>query len=390
MLKRTLEMFISLVRTSRLTQMTVGFIIVALVTLSVYYAKSETITVKIDGKAVKVTTIEKSVGGALSHSGLKIYPEDLVNPSRENAVTPGLEVQITRSLPVHLTVDGQSIEARTPEQTVGKALNDLSQRYGLHIKDEDEVNVQRSEPLVADMKLAVRRSIPVHIRADGKEWDTEMAPRTVADALKKLAISLGEKDKVSLALDHLLQPYDVLKVIRVTERVETVNSEIPYQTVAQAADFPVGLPDRTVSRGGNGLQEQTVKLTLEDGKEVEREVLNQRVVRPPVNQVVSRGAQTSISRGGRVINFKRAYLMRATAYSEPGGTTATGEPVQWGIVAVDPRVIPLGSKVYVDNYGPATALDTGGAIRGNRVDLYMDSPDAASAWGVRSVVVYLQ
>jgi 3D (Asp-Asp-Asp) domain-containing protein len=81
--------------------------------------------------------------------------------------------------------------------------------------------------------------------------------------------------------------------------------------------------------------------------------------------------------------------MRASAYSG-GGSTATGHEVRWGVVAVDPKVIPLGSQLYVDGYGEAVALDTGGAIKGNRVDLYMNTEEAAQSWGVRSVIVYVK
>jgi 3D (Asp-Asp-Asp) domain-containing protein len=192
------------------------------------------------------------------------------------------------------------------------------------------------------------------------------------------------------ALNHILAANDQVKVVRVAEQVETIKDEIPFQTVIQPGDYPVGLPDKVVSRGSNGIQEQTVRLTLEDGKEVDREILGQRVVTAPTTQLVSRGEQTSVSRGGKTFNFRRAYVMRATAYCIPGGTTRTGAPVQWGVVAVDPGVIPLGSSVYVDGYGSARALDTGGAIQGNRIDLYMDSEGAAASWGVRSVLVYVQ
>jgi 3D (Asp-Asp-Asp) domain-containing protein len=188
----------------------------------------------------------------------------------------------------------------------------------------------------------------------------------------------------------MLAPNEQVQVVRVTERVETMKSEIPYQIVTQPADFPVGLPDRVVSRGSSGLQEQTVRLTYEDGKEVNREILGQRVVTAPTSQVISRGAQTSISRGGETINFKRAYVMKATAYCIPGGITKTGASVRWGIIAVDPRVISLGENVYVEGYGNARALDTGGAIIGNRIDLYMNSKEAASAWGVRNVMLYVK
>ena len=381
---------LSLVRTSRIAQMVVAVLVSLLIAIGTLSYNAKTIDAHIDGKTVQITTIFGTVGQALAHSNLETYPEDIVTPSRDTKITKGLTIEISRSVPVHLSVDEQNFVTRTSAKTVGEALADLSKRFGLQIKDVDEVNVPRNTVITDQMEIKVRRTIPILVSADGKSENTYIAPRTVADALKKLGIVLGVMDKVSLPLDHMLAANEQVHVVRVAERIETVKSEVPFQIVTQPGDYPVGLPDKIVSRGSNGLQEQTVKLTLEDGKEVDREVLGQRVVVTPSNQVVSRGAQTSISRGGSVINFKRAYVMTATAYCEPGGTTATGADVRWGIIAVDPSVISLGKNVYVDGYGEARALDTGGAIRGNKIDLYMNSQEAAAAWGVRKVMVYVK
>lgn len=80
-----------------------------------------------------------------------------------------------------------------------------------------------------------------------------------------------------------------------------------------------------------------------------------------------------------------SFSVTATSYCL-GGTTATGMPVGRGIIAVDPRVIPLGSQVYVSGYGNAIAADTGGAIRGNKIDVWLPCGEAI-AWGVRTVSV---
>ncbi|MGI6120196.1 MAG: ubiquitin-like domain-containing protein [Desulfosporosinus sp.] len=381
---------LSLVRRSRIAKIAIFVCAVFLIAGVLLCCNAKTIEAQIDGQTVRVTTLYGTVGQALAHSDLELYPEDIVNPSRDTLVTRGLKVEVIRSKPVHLLVDNQSFKTRTAAKTVGEALNDLSKRYGLQLKDVDEVNISRMEAVTDQMEIKLRRSIPISIRVDGKDIDTYLAPRTVADALTKLGIVLGAKDKVSQSLDRMLEPNDKVQVVRVTEKIDTIKSEIPFQIVSQPANYPVGLPDKIVSRGSNGLQEQTIKLTLEDGKEVNREILSQRVLTAPINQVVSRGVQTSISRGRKTINFKRAYIMRATAYCIPGGITKTGTSVRSGIVAVDPSVIPLGKKVYVEGYGQALALDTGGAIKGNRIDLYMDSREAALSYGVRNVIVYVQ
>lgn len=381
---------LTLVRTSRIAQMVVAVCVIFIIATTIFVYNAKTVDAHIDGKTVHITTISGTVGQALAHSNLEYYPEDIVNPSRETKVTRGLMIEVTRSKPVHLSVDEQTFTTRTSSKTVGEALVDLSERYGLQIKDVDEVNISRTEAVTNQMEIKVRRAIPIFVRADGKDIDTYIAPRTVADALTKLGVVLGMKDKVSQPLDHMLVPNDQVQVVRVEERLDTVKSEIPFQSVTQEANYPVGLPDKVVSRGSNGVQEQTIKLTLEDGKEVDREILDQRVLTPPTDQVVSRGVQTSVSRGGETIQFKRAYVMRATAYCIPGGTTKTGASVRWGIVAVDPSVISLGENVYVEGYGKARALDTGGAIKGNRIDLYMNSTEAALSYGVRNVMVYVQ
>lgn len=389
MIEKTRAKLLFLVRSSRKAQISVALLTVVLVVASVLLFKAQTIQVEVDGGKTRLTTIYSTVGGALKHSKLGIFPEDIVEPDPTTLVAKGLEIKITRSIPIKLTVDGQTFTVRTPIPTVGEAIQDLSNHLGLDLKETDEVNLDRKATIIADAEINVQRAVPIKVTVDGKELDPYLAPRTVEEVLKKLEIVLNEKDKVSLPLDQMIKAEDQIQVVRVTEKIENVKSEIPYQIVTQPAEFAVGLPDRVVKKGSNGEHEQVVRVTFEDGKETERQILQQQVLRAPENQVVSRGAQTTISRGGQTIQFKRAYLMSASAYSG-GGVTATGQNVHWGVIAVDPRLISLGTPLYVDGYGEAVALDTGGAIKGNRVDLYMNTEDAARSWGVHSVIVYVK
>lgn len=122
--------------------------------------------------------------------------------------------------------------------------------------------------------------------------------------------------------------------------------------------------------------------------------------RPPVGRGVADGTAAC---GGLVIPADgiRWRTMTATAYTAgrestgkaPGdagyGVTASGLPARPGVVAVDPSVIPLGTILWVQGYGLAVALDTGSAIRGDRIDVFLPDLDAALAWGVRSVLVAL-
>jgi 3D (Asp-Asp-Asp) domain-containing protein len=90
-----------------------------------------------------------------------------------------------------------------------------------------------------------------------------------------------------------------------------------------------------------------------------------------------------------VAEARRVLKMTATAYTHTGSPTATGVWPYVGGVAVDPDVIPLGSRLYVEGYGPARAVDTGGLIKGNRIDLFFDTEAECFAFGKREVDVYV-
>ena len=102
---------------------------------------------------------------------------------------------------------------------------------------------------------------------------------------------------------------------------------------------------------------------------------------------------TSGFSGGDSSQYASVMAMEATAYlptdGNGAGITATGIPATYGVVAVDPSVIPLGSRVYIPGYGEATAADTGGAIYGYRIDLCMESYSQAMDFGRRTVTVYV-
>ena len=92
-------------------------------------------------------------------------------------------------------------------------------------------------------------------------------------------------------------------------------------------------------------------------------------------------------------NYKEVYTMMSTAYAGDTitymGTTPVRDPDGISTIAVDPSIIPLGSKVYIPGYGLAIASDTGGLINGNRIDLFLNSEDECINWGVQTVSLYL-
>ncbi len=188
----------------------------------------------------------------------------------------------------------------------------------------------------------------------------------------------------------------------------TVEETVNFNTVKRLnADLAAG-ETVTVREGVTGTKKVTYKVNYENGKEISREAIAEIVTTAPIDKIVEYGNKTAeeelptVSTEKGVLKYKRVITCEATAYDlsaeENGGyagQTATGVPLDRGVIAVDPRVIPLGSRVYIEaldgswTYGYAVAADTGGAIKGNRVDLCYRTQYECVQFGRRQCRVYI-
>ncbi len=145
--------------------------------------------------------------------------------------------------------------------------------------------------------------------------------------------------------------------------------------------------------GHAGTVRKTYQIIYKNGKPVGKELIKEECS-VPRDQTYLMGRDGYPSSRGSYTRT-RVIDMVATAYTsapwENGGSsrTAMGIPPQYGVVAVDPRVIPLGTKLYVEGYGFAYACDTGSAIKGNRIDLLLDTNSECNEWGRRHVKVHV-
>lgn len=147
-------------------------------------------------------------------------------------------------------------------------------------------------------------------------------------------------------------------------------------------------------KGKDGCLTTTYRVTLINGKPVSKVAIKSQRVEPVADVVLIGRPTFTMSRSS--FARSKSLIMSATGYDTspqtlPGsnGRTATGMVARYGVVAVDPRVIPLGTYVYVEGYGFAIASDTGGAIKGNKIDLCFNSRRESLAWGRRRVTVHI-
>lgn len=284
--------------------------------------------------------------------------------------------------------------------TTAVRVNDILKQAGVELHEGDEVTPGVAGRLYGQVTITVTRAVPVLISIDGHTIEVRSTGPMVKHALATAGILLRPEDKVSPGMEAGLTPAMEVRITRVTAEVVTRQVRIAYR-VEKRPDPNMDRETTKVLRPGmEGLREQKVLVTYEDGKAVKEKVLSSKVLREPISKLLAVGTRNPVrtlltSRG--TYRYRDSYTMLATAY-EPGprscgkyadGYTAIGLKAKPGIVAVDPKVIPLKTRLYVEGYGPAIAGDVGSAIKGRRIDLLFETVEEAMRYGKRWVKVYI-
>lgn len=322
-------------------------------------------------------------------------------------------IHLTRK-EVLLFADGQSRAVYTYSHNVAGVLDEA----GIEVGKYDMLSHQPEERTYHGMEIEYKAAFPITVKADGSNQVLWAAEITAGQALQMLGITLGELDRTEPEADEKLYSGDVVAVVRVSKQLITQRSEVPFREIRRTNETLDRGESRVLQRGITGLREDTVEVTMENGEEINLHLVQSEIIRIKQDQVVEHGGNTLLSRAGRTFDFNKVIHVTATAYcpgtAESGcpideygrskctghfndGITATGVRATAGngqegnphIVAVDPRVIPLGSRLYIDGYGFAVAADVGGAIKGNRIDLLIADHRTAWKFGRKRLRVYL-
>jgi uncharacterized protein YabE (DUF348 family) len=294
------------------------------------------------------------------------------------------------SVPVTLHEDGLSISTSAAASTVGEALA----QKGIVLGQGDYVFPDQASPLTAGTNIFIYHANDVSLVVDGQTAETRTREATVAGLLSEAGITLGPEDRVEPPPDTPLTKDTTVRVVRVREGIDTVEESIPRETIYQddpnldQGDYVVLQP------GADGLIRRSYSVVYEDGQEATRELLDESEVQPEP-EIVARGTRpvNLVDTPAGSLRYRQSLRVYATWYNPASagrpsdspwyGIAATGVPVHRGIVAVDPNVIPLGSRMYVPGYGEAVAADTGWAVVGNIIDLGFadyEVPDWHSGW----------
>ena len=242
---------------------------------------------------------------------------------------------------------------------------------------------------------------------------------TVSDVLDQLNIELGKNDLLSADLDAEVESGDSIVINRVKITYKKKTKSIPYSSKRVADPTMARGTEAVTQKGVKGKTVYTYELKSIDGGKPTSTLVKTKTT-DPVTEVTSYGTHvsapslSSLSQSrdyitniddekntittvsGNTYTVKKTMTCSATAYTaRPGSGTATGRRAQVGVIAVDPRVIPYGTRMYIQTssgsvlYGIAVAGDCGGAVKGNIIDLYFNSYSECCSFGRRNCTVYI-
>jgi uncharacterized protein YabE (DUF348 family) len=350
------------------------------------------IQIQADGAILAHRTQLTTVGDVLGEAGITLKAFDRVlmdgrsvnlnDPLPDEDHASALRIVVQRAVPIDISDNGALTTYYTTAPTLGEALR----QAGLVVYLGDSVTPDLGTPVEPGWQVYIKRSRAATINVDGRTIRTRTLADTIANLLAQEDLQLAGKDYTIPAVTESVRDGIVVQVMRVREEIITESESIAYETKWEP-DSSMEIDQREVTQVGvQGTKKRAIRITYENGREVRRTVDKEWIEAAPVTQIINFG--TKIVRreltlpDGSTVTYWRKIRVLATSYTAATsgkarthpefGKTYLGWNAGFGIVAVDPTVINLRQRMYVPGYGLATAGDTGGKIKGRRVDLGYD------------------
>ena len=287
--------------------------------------------------------------------------------------------------------------------TVAGALKQAGVKLG-----ENQISVpSASTEIKSDTDIVILNAKKVSLTADGKTQNVLLPYGKVGESIILAGIRLSQEDILSVDRNTKVDDISELSIKRVIYKNVSVTEAVPFESKKENSD-EIDLGDSKLkTKGVDGEKLVTKRVKYIDGEKDDEKVISEKITKKPVDEVTLVGTKGAASAGGAgtftdengvKVSYSYKLTGSGTAYTAPAGAlTASGHEVYEGGVAVNPALIPYGSKLYIEttdgsfSYGYATAIDTGGALMDGSaiVDLFYFSLDDCYSFGRRDVNVYV-
>lgn len=297
--------------------------------------------------------------------------------------------------------ESSPVQIKTNDTKVGKILS----KQGIILNEGDRINYSMNDEVGDNAVISIIRAISVNVVYMGETRKVTTTETSVAGILAEQGIAVNDNYEVYPATYEKVADGDTITIIAHDTHNITVQEEVDFNTV-EVENASLAPGERVVTQQGEkGINEYVYQISYQDGVEISRILISETTLSNPVDEIVEYGPESVWELGvipaSAPKNYSKVMEFTATAYDASpadngqwAGKTSTGMPLTYGVVAVDPRVIPYGTKMYIESvdgkyvYGYAIAGDCGGAIKGNKVDLFFPSRSKCYEFGRRAVRIY--
>ncbi len=287
-----------------------------------------------------------------------------------------IAIEVRRAVPFTIVENGREVPSTSSRPTVAQALREA----GVVVGPGDAVTPDGQSPLDADARIELRHARAVTVALPNGHKVLYTLALSVGEALDSEGIVLPPGAFVDPSASTLITAGMSVRVVQLSASSDTEIEYIESSTVYRSdSSLPPG-EVRTV-KGHDGARVRRYEVSYVNGEEAGRDLIDERFDPEPVDTLIYYPTRTGASESqpadaGSVSKTLRVYATwynpassGRSASDEAYGRTATGVLVTYGIVAVDPNVIPLGTRMFIPGYGYAVAADTGGAVKGYIIDL---------------------
>lgn len=348
----------------------------------------DTVTFSVDGVSQQAKVKPGTVKQALAQQGITVGPHDDVQPSLDSEIHGGQVITVNYGRRVVVTIDGKKVVRWTTAKNVAEVLAQLNQ------SDPDNlVSVSRSLDISrAGLSFSMQTAKDVTVTIGGKTQKIT-AVGTVADALKAAKVEVDSSDAVNPGLGTPLSDGMKITLTMVDQKSQKRRVAVPFSTKkVEDSSLPKG-EIKVITKGVNGINEETWTVVFKDGKKVSEKKVSSKVVNAPVTQVVKVGTKTASSSSPSTRSSSASHRSTASQSSDPvtsgttclastygegdgtaGGPTASGETFDPSAFTAASKTLPLGSTIRVTNVSNGRTVtvrinDRGPYVGGRCLDL---------------------
>lgn len=357
-----------------------------------------------NGEKKSVQLFSDETDDILTAAKITVSDEDLVVRSPQTASDGSIQLIVRSAYSVNIENGG---ETKAVTLHYGDTVAQALAQAGVTPGKNDAVSPAADTPITGQTDIKVIKRYNVSIAADGKTTPVVVSEGTVAQALDEAGVEVGKNDIVSVKQDAAVSEGMKIAVARVEYRQVTAQQAIPFQNrTEKSASLYKGQKQIRIP-GKAGVKSVVLNQKFVDGKLAGSEEISSTVISQPVEQVtvvgtkkrvgtVENGDGTFTDKNGKVVRYRKCVYGKCTGYTG-GGWTSTGQAAAFGLVAVNPRIIPYGSRLYITSpdgktvYGYAIAADTGGGVMNGRIvaDLYFNTVGQCRQFGIRNMNIYV-